>query len=167
MDNEVFIRFVRENLPILMFVFLLVVLAGGWVVFESARSLLRRDDVDKLRRRVEELEREQARLTNPTLARRVSTDPVVLTTRWVSKGRAATSSDGGCLVLVDEVIPARLSALLTVRVDGEPAHQRYPFQSGECVEVEGKFGFYTVEVGAISGDRVQVTGWLRSRHSTS
>jgi len=167
MDNQFLIRFIRENLPILMFVFLLAILAGGWVVFESARSLLKRDDVEKLRRRVEELEREQARSTFPAQARRATTDPMVLSTRWVAKGHAATSSDGGCLVLLDQVMPEHARVLLTIRIDGLPVRLRHAVQAGESMELEGKFGFYTVEVGAVSGQQAQLSGWLRSHHAAS
>lgn len=167
MDNQFLIRLIRENLPILMFVFLLALLAGGWVVFESARSLLKRDEVEKLRRRVEELERSQALLTHPAPARKAIGDPMVLSTRWVQRGGAATSSDGGCLVLVDEVIPASSQVLLTVRIDGVPVRQHHPLNAGDTIELDGKFGFYTVEVGAVSGHQAQVSGWLRNRHAAS
>lgn len=167
MDNQVLIRFIRENLPILMFVFLLMVLAGGWVIFESARSLLKRDDVEKLRRRVEELEREQALMIHTAPQRKATSDPMVLSTRWVQKGRAATSSDGGCLVLVDEVLPLQSRVLLTVRIDGVPVRHRHELHAGDSIELDGKFGFYTVEVGAVSGQQAQVSGWLRSRHTAS
>lgn len=167
MDNQFLIRFIRENLPILMFVFLLALLAGGWVVFESARSLLKRDEVDKLRRRVEELERSQALLVQPAPPRKTIGGPMVLSTRWVGRGGAATSSDGGCLVLVEEVIPASSQVLLTVRIDGVPVRERQAVSAGESLELDGKFGFYTVEVGAVSGHQAQVSGWLRNRHAAS
>jgi hypothetical protein len=169
MESQFLIRFIRDNLPFLLFIFFLAVLLGGWVVFESARSLLKRDDVDKLQRRVFELEREQARFSNQNRApvRRNTSDPQVLSTRWVSRGGAATTSDGGCLVLVDDVIGEEGKALLTIRIDGMPLRQRHPINVGESVELPGKSGYYTVEIGSISGMQTQISAWLRSRHSAS
>lgn len=165
MEGQFLIRFIREYLPILIFLFGVAIVAGGWVVFESARSLLKRDEVEKLRRRVDELEREQIQFRAPVPPPRKSPkEPMVLATRWVRKGGAATSSDGGCLVLVDDLFPNDSRALITVRIDGAPVRQRYEMEAGESLELEGKSGFYTVELGAISTNEAQISGWLRSHH---
>lgn len=163
-ENVSLLRFVRDNLPILMFVFLALIVAGAWVIFESARNLLRRDELDRLRRRVDELERDQSLRRNPAPALHITRDPMVLPTRWVAPGNAATTSDGGCLLLVDEIPAAALAAVVTVRIDGVAARLRQPLAPGQLIELHGRLGTYTVQAGAIAPQRVQLSAWLRSRH---
>ena len=163
-DGQFFLRFVRDNLPILLFFMMAMAIVGGWVIFESARNLLRGDEVDKLRRRVGELEREQAKHFHPGVAVHVSSDPVALSPRWVSKGGAATTMDGGCLLVVDEAMAAASQAVLTVRVDGVAVSRREVWKEGQTREFAGKLGTYTVQVGPVAGLQVQLSAWLRNRH---
>ncbi len=166
-DNAFLLRFVRDNLPVLMFLFLAAILAGAWVLFESARNLIRRDEVDRLRRRVDELEREQARRLHPAPPMHVTRDPVVLPTRWVPKGGAATTADGGCLLLVDDIRIDGSHAVVTVRIDGLPARQKQAIAAGQTIELGGRLGTYTVQLGGVLPQQVQLSAWLRSRHQES
>ena len=143
------------------------VLVGGWVIFESARNLLRGDEVEKLRRRVGELEREQAKHFHPGVAAHVTSDPVALSPRWVSKGGAATTTDGGCLLVVDDVMAPASQALLTVRIDGVAASRREVWKDGQTREYTGKLGTYTVRLGPVAGVQAQLSAWLRNRHRDS
>ncbi len=163
-DGQFFLRFIRDNLPVLVFFFMAAVLVGGWVIFESARNLLRGDEVERLRRRVGELEREQAKHFHPGVAAHLTSDPVALSTRWVSKGGAATTTDGGCLLVVDDVVAPASQALLTVRIDGIAESRRQVWQEGQVREFSGKLGTYTVQLGPVAGIQAQVSAWLRNRH---
>ncbi len=163
-DGQFFLRFVRDNLPVLAFFFMAMVIVGGWVIFESARNLLRGDEVERLRRRVGELEREQAKYFHPGVAAHVTSDPVALSPRWVSKGGAATSTDGGCLLVVDDAMAPASQAVLTVRIDGVAVSRSEVWKEGQTREFGGKLGTYTVQVGPVAGVQVQLSAWLRNRH---
>src|SRR5271154_4758789 len=119
------LRFVRDNSTLLVSLLVVAILAAAWIVFEAMRSHRRRDEVFALRRRVNELETEHAS-TNPSFG-----DPMVLSSRWIRSGRTATTSDGGCLLYIDRVLPAVRSAELTIRVDGYAVLQNHAIRSGE------------------------------------
>ncbi len=163
-DNAFFLRFVREYFGLILFGIFAATLIGAWIVFEAARTLMRRDDYEVLRRRVEELEREHAALLSPRPVLHATRDPLVLPPRWIVKGAAATTSDGGCLVLVDDVMPDAAHALITLRVDGLPVKRRHALNAGDVFELGGRLGTYTVQLVAVAGIRAQLAAWLRSRH---
>src|SRR5579864_4867992 len=116
---EQLLRFVRDNITLLVFLAVVAIMGAAWIVFEAMRSHKRRDEVFALRRRVSELERERAAV-HPS-----SGDPVVLSSRWIRSGAAATTSDGGCLLYIDKVLSAVRSAELTLRVDGYPVLENH------------------------------------------
>ncbi len=152
------LRFVRDNITLLLFLAVVAILAAAWIVFEALRSHRRRDEVFALRRRVGELEREQAS-AQPSFG-----DPVVLSSRWIRSGGAATTSDGGCLLFVDRVLPAVRSAELTVRVDGYAVLQHHSIRAGERLEASGKNGTYVLELYGVEGIQAQLAVALRNRH---
>lgn len=152
------LRFVRDNSTLLVSLMVVAIMGAAWIVFEAMRSHRRRDEVFALRRRVNELETERAS-TNPS-----SGDPMVLSSRWIRSGRTATTSDGGCLLYIDRVLPAVRSAELTVRVDGYAVLQNHAIRSGERLEATGKNGTYVLELYAVDGLQAHVAVALRNRH---
>jgi hypothetical protein len=154
-------RLVHDNIAILFFGLVVAVFALAWLVIEAYRSHRSRDEIFKLRRRISTLERERvmATLAVPT------TDPMVLTARWVRMGSAATTTDGGCLVMVDRVFPQQRRVVLTLRVDGYPALSGHSAVAGERVEVNGKYGTYILQVFSVEGIQTQLAVWLRSHHA--
>src|SRR5260370_7628235 len=91
------LRFARDNITLIVFVVVVAVMAGAWIVFEALRSHKSRDELFKLRMKLREYERERAG-AGPKFA-----DPVVLPTRWIRNGGAATTSDGGRLLYANSV----------------------------------------------------------------
>jgi hypothetical protein len=152
------LRFVRDNITLLLFLAVVAIMAAAWIVFEAMRSHRRRDEVFALRRRVSELEREHAS-AQPSFG-----DPVVLSSRWIRSGGAATTSDGGCLLYVDRVLPAVRSAELTVRVDGYAVLQHHSIRTGERLEASGKNGTYVLELYGVEGIQAQLAVALRNHH---
>ena len=152
------LHFVRDNLSVLLFLVVVTVLGGAWVVFEALRSQKNRDEVSRLRRRVQELEAMQAEVRQPFA------DPLVLQARWIRTGSAATTTDGGCLLFVDKVSVPSSSAALTVRVDGYPVLQQHDVQVGQRLEAAGKYGTYILELCAVQPTQANVAVALRSRH---
>jgi hypothetical protein len=155
---EQLLRFVRDNITLLVFLGVVAIMAAAWIIFEALRSHSRRDEVFALRRRVMELETERAS-TQPSFG-----DPVVLSSRWIRSGGAATTSDGGCLLYVDRVLPAVRSAELTLRVDGYAVLQNHPIRSGERLEADGRNGTYVLELYAVEGIQAQLAVALRNHH---
>src|ERR1700730_546135 len=100
-DPIVFLRFVRDNTTLLIIVVLVTVAGGAWIMFEAFRSHKNREEVDKLRRRLSELGQDRTSTPRPSF-----TDPVVLSSRWIRSGAAATTTDGGCLLYVNRVSAA-------------------------------------------------------------
>jgi hypothetical protein len=156
--REQLLRFVRDNITLLVFLGVVAIMGVAWIVFEAMRSHRRRDEVFALRRRVTELETERAS-THPSFG-----DPVVLSSRWIRSGGTATTSDGGCLLYIDRVLPTVRSAALTVRVDGLAVLQNHSIRSGERLEAAGKNGTYVLELYAVEGIQAHVAVALRNRH---
>lgn len=152
------LRFVRDNSTLLVSLMVVAIMAAAWVVFEAMRSHRRRDEVFALRRRINELETERAS-TNPSFG-----DPMVLSSRWIRSGRTATTTDGGCLLYIDRVLPAVRSAELTIRVDGYAVLQNHAIRSGERLEANGKNGTYVLELYGVDGLQAHVAVALRNRH---
>jgi hypothetical protein len=155
---EQVLRFVRDNITLLVFLAVVAIMGAAWIVFEAMRSHKRRDEVFALRRRVSELERERA-VVHPS-----SGDPVVLSSRWIRSGAAATTSDGGCLLYIDKVLPAVRSAELTLRIDGYPVLENHAVRPGERLEASGKNGTYVLELYAVEGMQAHLAVALRSHH---
>jgi hypothetical protein len=152
------LRFVRDNITLLASLMVVATMGAAWIVFEAMRSHRRRDEVFALRRRVNELETERAS-TNPSVG-----DPMVLSSRWIRTGRTATTTDGGCLLYIDRVLPAVRSAELTIRVDGYAVLQNHAIRSGERLEANGKNGTYVLELYGVDGLQAHVAVALRNRH---
>jgi hypothetical protein len=152
------LRFVRDNITLLASLLVVATMGAAWIVFEAMRSHRRRDEVFALRRRVNELETERAS-TNPSFG-----DPMVLSSRWIRSGRTATTTDGGCLLYIDRVLPAVRSAELTIRVDGYAVLQNHAIRSGERLEANGKNGTYVLELYGVDGLQAHVAVALRNRH---
>src|SRR5258708_4697570 len=114
-------RLVHDNIAILFFGLVIAVCGLAWLMIEAYRSHRSRDEIFKLRSRISTLERERAMATLAV----PTTDPMVLTARWVRMGSAATTTDGGCLVMVDRVFPAQRRAGLTPGVDRYPGLSRH------------------------------------------
>jgi hypothetical protein len=156
------LRFVRDNTALLVFVVLLTVVGGAWIVFEAFRSHKNREEVERLRRRLSELSHEKRGL--PKVA---FTDPVVLPSRWIRSGAAATTTDGGCLLYVNKVSAASNFADLTIRIDGYAVFENQSVGVGERLEANGKFGTYIVELSAVDQAQANVVVALRNRHKES
>src|SRR5712692_4426473 len=149
------LRFVRDNITLILFIVVAGIFGAAWIVFEAIRSHQSRDEVFSLKRRLGQLERERA------IGYRVSTDPVVLSTRWVRTGGAATTSDGGCLIYIQKVSPAQSTAILTLRVDGYAVLKDHRIHVGERLEASGKSGTYILDVYAVEGIEASVGIALR------
>ena len=156
--RDLALRFVRDNITLLASLMVVATMGAAWIVFEAMRSHRRRDEVFALRRRVNELETERAS-TNPSVG-----DPMVLSSRWIRTGRTATTTDGGCLLYIDRVLPAVRSAELTIRVDGYAVLQNHAIRSGERLEANGKNGTYVLELYGVDGLQAHVAVALRNRH---
>jgi hypothetical protein len=152
------LRFVRDNITVLVSLTVVAIMASAWIVFEAMRGHRRRDEVFALRRRVTELETERAS-THPSFG-----DPMVLSSRWIRSGATATTSDGGCLLYIDRVLPAVRSAELTIRVDGFAILQNHAIRSGERLEANGKNGTYVLELYGVDGIQAHIAVALRNRH---
>jgi hypothetical protein len=152
------LRFVRDNITLLVFLAVVAIMGAAWIVFEAMRSHRRRDEIFGLRRKVRELETERASV-HPSFG-----DPVVLSSRWVKSGGTATTSDGGCLLYIDRVLPSVRSAELTVRVDGYAVLQNHSIRSGERLEAAGKNGTYVLELYGVEGIQANLAVALRNRH---
>jgi len=152
------LRFVRDNITLLVFLTVVFIMGAAWIVFEALRSHRSREEVFRLRQKIRTLEREKAAI-NPDFV-----DPVVLSTRWVASGAAATTTDGGCFLFVDRVSAEVGSAELTLRVDGEAALQNRLLHVGERIETPGKYGTYTLKLFAVEGIQASIGIALRNRH---
>lgn len=164
LDTGYLLHLSRQYLGLILFAIFAAVLLGAWIIYETLRVLRRQEDYEFLRRRVEQLEQAQAALHSPAVALHATRDPMVLEPRWITKGHSATTSDGGCLMLIDDVLPGASQALLTLRVDGLPVMRRRLFNMGDIVELPGHYGTYTIQLIALSGIQAQLAAWLRNRH---
>lgn len=153
-----FLFWVRDNISLILF-FLVVAFCGtGWLIFEAVRSQQSRGEVSRLRHRLYELERQRQ------FGSDLDKGPVVLPSRWIRVGTAATTSDGGCLLLVDAASPLQNRVMLTVRVDGLAVKRNQPMLVGNTLEVSGKSGLYSIEVRGAGKDQARVNVSLRSHH---
>jgi hypothetical protein len=164
-DWHTFARAARDYFPLILFGLLALVLLAAWVVFESFRSATSQGELRRLRRKVDELEAERAYSYRPSPSiMEDAPQEMVLTPRWVRRGAAATTSDGGCLLIVDAIAPGRRAASISVRVDGWPG-VRHDVRVGHPFEVSGNLGTYTVELEGVNTLEACVGVTLRSRHA--
>ena len=164
-DWHTFARAARDYFPLILFGLLALVLLAAWVVFESFRSATSQGELRRLRRKVDELEAERAYSYRPSPSTMEDApQEMVLTPRWVRRGAAATTSDGGCLLIVDAIAPGRRAASISVRVDGWPG-VRHDVRVGHPFEVSGNLGTYTVELEGVNTLEACVGVTLRSRHA--
>lgn len=155
-------RLVHDNITVLFFGLVVAVFGAGWLIVEAFRSHQNRDEIFQLRRRLRDLERERA------AGRAMSSlDPIVMQERWIRSGSASTTSDGGCLILVERVAPAQHSAVLSVRVDGYAARQNEALRVGDKLELPGKSGTYLVELYNTDVSQCQIGVALRSKHTNT
>jgi hypothetical protein len=152
------LRFVRDNPALLVFVVLLTIIGGAWIVFEAVRGHKNKEEVSRLRRRLSEINQER------TAPKPRFTDPVVLSSRWIRSGAAATTTDGGCLLVINRVSAASSFADLTIRIDGYAVLENHSVGVGERLEATGKFGTYVLELSAVDGVQANVAVALRNRH---
>jgi hypothetical protein len=155
---SVLLRLVHDNITIIFFALVVAVFGVGWLIIEAFRSHQTRDEMFQLRRRLRDLERERS------IGKAVSLDPIVMPERWIRIGSASTSSDGGCLILVERVAPAQHSAVLSVRVDGYAAKQNEAIRVGDQLELSGKSGTYIIELLNTDASQAQIGVALRSKH---
>ena len=163
---HVALRF-HDSLPLIVLNLIACGVLVGWLVFQTLRSAETRGEMARLRRKLADLEVERAYAYSGAAASAGTglVDPVVLSPRWVRKGSAATTSDGGCLVIVDDLAPQARTAVLTLRVDGTAIHVRHKVRTGHSLQAEGSMGMYTVQVSAVEQLRTIVGVSLRNRHA--
>ena len=148
------LRVMAENLTFVLLLSTALVFSACWLVMEAMRGRRSREEIYRLRRRVHELEQGRSAPSR--------TPAAVLSPRPLRCGAAATTSDGGCLVLLERISPA-LTAEFTIRVDGYAVLQHHPLPSGEPIQVSGKFGDYIITVHAIDRTQAQVGVVLQQR----
>jgi len=164
-DWQSLARTVRDYFPLILFGLIALLLLAFWVIIEAFRSISSQSELGKLRRKVDELEAERAYAYKaPSVTLDAMPQDVVLTPRWVRRGSAATTSDGGCLLIVDAVAPGRKAATLSIRLDGWPG-ARQEIRAGHPVEMTGNLGTYTLELDAVNAQEARLAVTLRSRHS--
>ena len=164
-DWHSFARVARDYFPLILFGLLALVLLAAWAVFELFRHNSSQSELSRLRRKVDELEaaRAYSYRASPANSLDVPQD-IVLPPRWVRRGAAATTSDGGCLLIVESVTPGRRAAGITARIDGWPG-VRHDLHVGHPLEVSGNLGTYTVELEAVNTQEACVAVTLKSRHA--
>jgi len=164
-DWHSFARAARDYFPLILFGLLVLVLLVAWGVFEAFRRVSNQGELSNLRRKVDELEaaRAYSYRASPTKSTDVPQE-TVLPPRWVRRGAAATTSDGGCLLIVDALAPGRRVASITVRVDGWPGVS-HDLRQGHSVEVTGNMGTYSIELAGVNTLEACVGVTLTSRHA--
>lgn len=152
------LRLVHDNITLIVFGLVVAIFVVAWLVMEAIRSHRSRDEIFKLRHRLGQLEQERL-ATNA-----ISPDPVVLPNRWVRIGSAATTNDGGCLILVEKVSATQRRALLSIRVDGLPVVKSEAVSVGARLELPGKSGTYLIELFGTDIIQAHIGVSLRSKH---
>ena len=157
---------VHDSFALILVILLACGFLAGWLVFHTLRSAETRGEMVRLRRKLADLEVERSHAySSANSSPEALVDPVVLSPRWIRKGAAATTSDGGCLVIIDDVAPQAKTAVMTVRVDGAAVLIRHKVRRGHPLRTEGNMGTYTVQVDAVEPQRTMVGVSLRSRHA--
>lgn len=152
------LRVVHDNITLIVFGLVVATFVVAWLVMEAFRSHRSRDEIFKLRHRLGQLEQERL------AAKVISPDPVVLPGRWVRIGGAATTNDGGCLILVEKVSAVQRRALLSIRVDGLAVLKSEALTVGDRLELTGKSGTYLIELFGTDSIQAHLGVSLRSKH---
>ncbi len=153
------LHWVRDNITFILFGAIVIIFVAGWLVIEAIRSHQSRDEIFRLRKRMYEMERER------NFSQTMDGGPVVLSSRWIRVGGAATSSDGGCLLLVQGASPVQKRVIMTVRVDGLPVKKDATMMVGQRIEVGGKSGVYSIELHGAEKNQARFAISLRTRHA--
>lgn len=148
---------VRDNVILIAFLFIAVLFGLAWLVLEALRSHGSRDEIFRLRQRLYELERARGYTS-------LDFGSLVLQSRWIKVGGAATTSDGGCFLLLEAASPVQKKVSITVRVDGLPAKRNAMMSVGQRMEIEGKSGTYSIELHATEPQQGRINVYLRTRH---
>lgn len=156
---------VHDNITLILLILLVSGFLCGWLVFQTLRSAEDRGELVRLRRKLRDLEVDRAHAYSNKSNTEPAGDPLVLTPRWVRKGGAATTSDGGCLVIVEDTAASSRTAVLTVRVDGLAVCTHQKVRGGEPLMVQGNMGAYTVQITNVEPLQAMVAVSLRSRHA--
>ncbi len=153
------LHWVQDNITLIFFGVVVVMFLAAWLVVEAFRSHQSRDEIFRLRQRMYEMERER------NFSQTMDGGPVVLPSRWIRVGGAATTSDGGCLLLVQAASPVQKRVMMTVRVDGLPIKKDATMMVGQRIEVGGKSGVYSIELHGAEKNQARFGVSLRTRHS--
>lgn len=152
------LHWVHDNIILIFFVVTCGMFLAAWLILEAFRSHRGRDEVFRLRQRLYQIEREQG-FVRPT-----DTGPVVLASRWIGVGAAATTSDGGCLILIEGASPFQKKAVMTIRIDGLPYKRNEAMLVGQRLEAGGKSGTYCIVLHATDQNQARLAVSLRTRH---
>lgn len=152
------LHWVHDNITLIFFFVIVAIFVAAWLIFEAFRSHKSRDEVFRLRQRLYELERDRS------YVRTNEEGQLVMQSRWISVGAAATTSDGGCLILLESASPLQRKAMITIRIDGLPDRRHDPILIGQRLETDGKSGTYFVELHAVEQNRARFAISLRTRH---
>lgn len=152
---------VRDHIALIAIGLFFAILGVAWLVFAAMRSHRGNDEVLRLRQRLYQLERETGR------NRAFDSGPAVLPQRWILAGATATSSDGGCFLMMHASSPLQRKVVLTVRIDGLPTRTHHTFVAGQRTEFTGKSGVYTLEIHSVEKDRASAAVFLRSLHMSA
>ena len=156
--RQTMLFWVRDHIALIAIGLFLAILGVAWLIFAAMRSYRGSDEVLRLRQRLYQLERETG------LNRAFDPGPAVLPLRWIPAGGTATSSDGGCFLMMHASSPLQRKVVLTVRIDGLPTRTHHTFVLGQRIEFTGKSGVYTLEIHSMEKDRARAAVFLRSLH---
>lgn len=153
------LHWVHDNIFLIFFGAVVVLFVAAWLIAEAFRSHQNRDELVRLRHRVHQMERDQA------MPASFGAGPIVLSPRWLIVGSAATTTDGGCFILLEAAWPLQRRAMLTVRVDGLPSQRNASVTVGETIEASGKSGIYSIELHAAESNQARLAISLRAKHA--
>jgi hypothetical protein len=152
-----FLHWVHDHILFILVGGVVVLFIAAWLVAEALRGTTNKDEIYRLRQRLYQLEREKN-------FSGMDGGPVVLPSRWIRVGTAATTSDGGCLLLVEAASPVQKRVMMTVRVDGMPVKRSATMMVGQKLRVDGKSGCYSIELFGTEKEQARFAVSLRSRH---
>lgn len=152
------IHWIHDNILLIFFLVVCAMFLAAWLILEAFRSHRSRDEIFRLRQRLYTIEREQS------FVRPNDSGPMVLSSRWIGVGAAATTSDGGCLILLEASSPFQKRASLTVRIDGLPSKRNEAMLVGQRIEVDGRSGTYSIELHATDQNQARFAVFLRTHH---
>jgi hypothetical protein len=151
------LRWVHDNIVLIYLSMIIAIFGVAWLAFEAIRSHNSRDQIFRLRQRLYQLERDHQSSAS------LEGGSTVLTSRWVNVGSAATTSDGGCLILLQAASPFQKRAMMSVRIDGLSAINNQTVMVGERLEVDGKSGIYSIELHGTEPKQARLAVALRIR----